>query len=39
MGVYQILHMYITSQITIAFKHNEHKKPKHAKSQSIRARK
>ena len=31
MGVSQILHMYITSLITIVFKHNEHEKLKHTK--------
>jgi len=37
MGVYQRLHMYITSLINIAFKHNEHEKSKYAKNQSMRA--
>ena len=29
--------MYITNLINITFKHNKHEKPKHDKSQSIRA--
>ena len=37
MGISQILHMYITSLIKIAFKHNEHEKLKHVKNQSMRA--
>ena len=37
MGVSQLLHMYITSLINIAFKYNEHEKSKHAKGQSMRA--
>ena len=37
MGVSQILHMYITSLINMAFKHNEHGKLKHAKDQSMKA--
>jgi len=35
MSVSQILHMYITSLISITLKHSEHEKSRHAKNNQL----